>query len=87
MMISNFESRRKIVAKAPLRSGCFDPRSIVLHWLTVLLNIGQFTTIWLHEFIGHETTWGSEILDAHRTMGMLTWVVALARLIWRHRFA
>ena len=86
-MITNLETAEKIVAKAPLRSERFDPTSIMLHWLTVLLIIGQFTTIWLHEFVGHETTLGSAILDAHRTMGMLTWTVGLARLVWRRRFA
>lgn len=86
-MITNLETAEKIVAKAPLRSERFDPTSIMLHWLTVLLIIGQFTTIWLHEFVGHETTLGSAILDAHRTMGMLTWAVVLARIVWRRRFA
>jgi cytochrome b561 len=86
-MIANLETAEKIVAKALLRSGRFDPTSIALHWLTVLLITGQFTTIWLHEFVGHETTLGSEILDAHRTMGMLTWTVVLARIVWRRRFA
>jgi superoxide oxidase len=86
-MITNLKTAEKIVAKAPLRSERFDPTSIMLHWLTVLLIIGQFTTIWLHEFVGHETTLGSAILDAHRTMGMLTWAVVLARIVWRRRFA
>jgi superoxide oxidase len=86
-MTTNLETAEKIVAKAPLRSERFDPTSIMLHWLTVLLIVGQFTTIWLHEFVGHQTILGSEILDAHRTMGVLTWTIVLARLVWRHRFA
>jgi superoxide oxidase len=86
-MTENLETAEKFVVKAPLRSERFDPTSIMLHWLTVFLVVGQFTTIWLHEFVGHQTTLGSEILDAHRTMGVLTWTVVLARLIWRHRFA
>lgn len=86
-MTTNLETAEKIVAKAPLRSERFDPTSIMLHWLTVFLIVGQFTTIWLHEFVGHQTILGSEILDAHRTMGVLTWTIVLARLVWRHRFA
>jgi superoxide oxidase len=86
-MITNLETAEKIVAQAPLRSERFDPTSIMLHWLTVLFIVGQFTTIWLHEFVGHETALGSTILDAHRTMGVLTWAVVSARLIWRRRFA
>ena len=86
-MTPNFDAAEKIVATAPSRSERFDPTSMMLHWLTVLLIVGQFTTIWLHEFVGHETALGSAILDAHRTMGMLTWAVVLARLVWRRRFA
>src|ERR1700689_1380869 len=78
IMTTNLETAEKIVAKAPLRSERFDPTSIMLHWLTVLLIVGQFTTIWLHEFVGHQTILGSEILDAHRTMGLLTWTIVLA---------
>jgi cytochrome b561 len=81
------ESAERSLIKAPLQDKRFDPISIVLHWLTVLLIIGQFTTMWLHEAVGHGTTLGSEILDVHRSMGMLTWIVALARVVWRQRFA
>jgi superoxide oxidase len=86
-MIANLESAGGIVVKAPAKSGRFDPTSIVLHWLTVLLIIGQFTTVWLHEAAGHGTSLGLEILAIHRTLGMLTWTVGLARLVWRRRFA
>ena len=81
------ESAERSIITAPSQGKRFDPTSIVLHWLTVLLIVSQFTTVWLHEAVGHGTSMGSEILDVHRTMGMLTWTVALARVIWRHRFA
>jgi superoxide oxidase len=81
------ESAEGSLIKAPLIGKRFDRTSIVLHWLTVLLIIGQFTAVWLHEAVGHGTSLGSEILDAHRTMGMLTWTVALGRVVWRYRFA
>jgi superoxide oxidase len=86
-MITNLESAGGIIVKAPAKGGRFDPTSIVLHWLTVLLIIGQFTTVWLHEAVGHGTSLSLEILATHRTMGMLTWTVGLARLVWRRRFA
>src|SRR3984957_1697258 len=85
-MIKNFESADKHVGRVT-SSGRFDATSIVLHWLTVLLIIGQFTTAWLHEAVGHGTGLGLEILTTHQTMGALTWTVGLARLVWRRRFA
>jgi len=78
-MINTFESAEGLAVTAAARSGRFDPTSIVLHWLTVLLIIGQFTTAWLHEAVGHETIPALEILPTHRTMGVLTWTVGLAR--------
>lgn len=81
-MIKDLESADGLAVNAPAKSGRFDPTSIVLHWLTVLLIIGQFTTVWLHEAVGHGTSLGLEILATHRTMGMLTWTVGLARLVW-----
>jgi len=86
-MVTNLETAKTTVARAQSRGERFDSTSIVLHWLTVLLIISQFSTIWLHEFVGHETSLGSGILDVHRTMGVLTWVVTLARVAWRRRFA
>src|ERR1700761_4563032 len=86
-MIKDLESADGLAVKAAAESGRFDPTSIVLHWLTVLLFIGQFTTAWLHEAVGHGTTLALEILATHRTMGMLIWTVGLARLVWRCKFA
>jgi cytochrome b561 len=86
-MINTFESAEGLAVTAAARSGRFDPTSIVLHWLTVLLIIGQFATAWLHEAVGHGTIPALEILATHRTMGALTWTVGLARLGWRQRFA
>jgi cytochrome b561 len=83
----NLESAERNLIPAPLQDKRFDPVSVLLHWLTVLLIIGQFTTAWLHEAAGHGTSLGAEILDAHRTMGVMTWTVALARVVWRQRFA
>ena len=86
-MIKNLESSEGIAVKAAAKSDRFDPMSIVLHWLTVLLIIGQFTTAWLHEAVGHGTSLALAILATHRAMGVLTWTVGLARLAWRRSFA
>jgi superoxide oxidase len=84
-MIKKLESSEGLTVKAA--KSRFDPMSIVLHWLTVLLIIGQFTTAWLHEAVGHGTSLALAILATHRAMGVLTWTVGLARLAWRRSFA
>jgi superoxide oxidase len=86
-MINYFEPAEGLAVKAAVNSGCFDPTSIVLHWVTALLIIGQFTTGWLHGAVGHKTGLALEILATHRTLGVLTWTVGLARLVWRRRLA
>ena len=79
MFISN---RPKIEARA--KAGRFDQISIALHWLTVLLIVAQLTTAWI---AGHGSDHAPIVLTAHRSMGVLTWIVVAARLIWRHGFA
>src|ERR1700744_1750737 len=86
-MIKDLESADGLAVKAAAESGRFDPTSIVLHWLTALLFIGQFTTAWLHDAVGHETSLALEILATHRTTGMLIWTVGVARLCGRPKFA
>jgi len=87
-MIENLESARGMVVVRPsAKGGRFDPTSMALHWITVLLIVGQFTTVWLHEAVGHGTGLGLQLLAMHQTLGGLTWLVALARLVWRRRFA
>jgi superoxide oxidase len=65
----------------------FDGTSIMLHWLTVLLIVIQFASIWTREATGHHGNLGVALLSLHRTSGTLTWFVALARLAWRHSSA
>jgi superoxide oxidase len=86
-MINNFKSADRSIVKTTAKGARFDPTSIALHWLTVLLVVGQFTTVWLHEAVGHGTGLGLELLATHQTMGALTWTVGVARLVWRRRFA
>jgi superoxide oxidase len=65
----------------------FDRTSIALHWLTVLLIVIQFTTILARELIGHQSELASLLFLVHRSSGLLTWLVASARLIWRRYLA
>jgi superoxide oxidase len=86
-MTKNLGSVTGITIRPAAESGRFDRISISLHWLTVLLIVGQFTSAWLREAVGHESSHAVAILAAHRAMGMLTWIVGLLRLVWRHNFA
>lgn len=71
-------------AKPQPRAGHFDRISIAVHWLTVVLVATQFATAWLLNLGGSDA---SRILLVHRSIGILTWVVIVLRLIWRHAFA
>jgi cytochrome b561 len=73
--------------EATTENGRFDQISIALHWLTVLLIIVQFTSAWLREAVEHDTSLAAAILASHQTTGVLTWIVVLVRLVWRHKFA
>jgi len=74
-------------AKTTAAGGRFDRVSIALHWLTVLLVVVQFVSVWLRESVHHETSLAASLLETHRTAGILTWIVGVGRLVWRHRFA
>ena len=65
----------------------FDRTSIMLHWLTVLLIVIQFSSIWTHEAVGHDSALAIQLLSLHRAAGVLTWVVVVARIVWRRFFA
>jgi cytochrome b561 len=62
----------------------FDQVSIVLHWLTVLLIVAQLTTAWVVSQAGDVVP---VLLTTHRSMGVLTWILVVARLAWRRGFA
>jgi hypothetical protein len=76
-----------LVASVPAEGARFDQTSIALHWLRVLLIVAQFASAWLHEVIDHETSLAMVLLTMHRTPGLLTWIVVVARLVWRSYFA
>jgi len=65
-------------------AGRFDQISIAFHWLSVALVTEQITTAFL---LGRDLLNSALLLEMHRSMGALTWVVVATRLIWRHYFA
>ncbi len=71
-------------AKPQPKAGRFDRISIAAHWLTVVLVAAQFATAWLLSLSDSEV---SRLFFIHRSIGMLTWIVVVLRLIWRHAFA
>jgi superoxide oxidase len=86
-MTKNLDFAAGTAKRAAAVSGRFDQISIVLHWLTVLLMIGQFSSAWLRETVGRESSLAVAILATHRTMGLLAWIVGSVRLVWRHNCA
>ena len=86
-MTENLEPARKAVAETPADDGRFDQISIALHWLTVLLIVIQFASVWLLEAVDQESSLVATLLSMHRTAGVTTWIIAVMRLVWRHNFA
>jgi superoxide oxidase len=73
--------------EATVESERFDQISITLHWLTALLIIVMFATAWSREAVDHDTRLASALMTAHRTTGVVTWIVGWVRLVWRYNFA
>jgi cytochrome b561 len=65
-------------------AGRFDHVSIGLHWITAGLVAGQLATAWRVGQGGHAAM---AALTAHRSLGLLIWLVVLGRLVWRRYFA
>jgi len=86
-MTKNSESAEVAVIAIPRGDDRFDPTSILLHWLTALLIVVQFLSIWAHEAVGHQSNLAVALLSLHRSTGVLTWIVVVARLFWRRYFA
>jgi superoxide oxidase len=83
-MNENVISSNWLDANPRAKARRFDQMSIALHWLTVILIVAQLTTAWVMSQGGDDTP---ALLTAHRSIGVLTWIVVAARLIWRRGFA
>jgi superoxide oxidase len=63
----------------------FDGVTIGLHWATVALIVGMFASAWL--LIAGDREHAAMLLIVHRSLGVATFAVAIARLCWRLGFA
>lgn len=86
-MTRNLESATDAVAKIANNDDRFDRISILLHWLTVVLIVVQFSTVWLLETVDEHGWLAAAIFDTHRNSGVLVWIVGVCRLVWRYNFA
>ena len=66
------------------KGGRFDQVSMAFHWLTVLLIVFQFGSAWWMAQGGPNTP---QLLIFHRSMGTLTLLTVVGRLVWRHACA
>ena len=86
-MAKNLESADATAGPNVRGDGRFDHVSIAAHWLTVLLIVIQFASVWTLDAAGDKSALGAALLSLHMTCGVLTWFVVVARLVWRHYFA
>jgi cytochrome b561 len=56
--------------------------TIALHWTTVLLLLTQFTLAILHDQVNNAEV-RRDLLTAHRSLGVVIWLLALGRMAWR----
>ena len=72
--------------EAPInaRRPSFDGLTIGLHWGTVLLVLALFTSAWLHALAeARQSDFTPVLLQIHRSVGVIIWVVTALRLAWR----
>jgi superoxide oxidase len=86
-MTRHSESSTEDIINAAGTDGRFDQASMIFHWLTVLLIVVQFLSIWAHEAFHHQGNLAADLLSLHRSSGVLVWFVTVMRLVWRHNFA
>jgi cytochrome b561 len=62
----------------------FDALTMALHWATVLLVLGQFTTAWLHGLAEvRQSDFTPILILMHRSLGTTVWILSVSRLAWR----
>lgn len=85
-MTRSLESTKTSTIEIVRSDDRFDQTSMVFHWLTVLLIVIQFASIWAHVAVGHHSSLAAPLLSLHRSAGVLIWFVTVMRLFWRHVF-
>ena len=81
-MTRNSESKEVAVIALPREDDRFDQISIFLHWLTALLIVVQFVSIWAREAVDHQSDLAAALLTLHRSMGLSTWIVVVVVGWW-----
>jgi superoxide oxidase len=66
----------------PSTRGRHQSLTIALHWLTALLVFTQIALGILHDQVG-DSEIRREFLTAHRSLGVVIWLLMLGRLAWR----
>lgn len=64
----------------------FDGVSMTFHWLTAALVVAQLIGGWSMSLVQDDQT-AQQLLAWHRSLGVVTWLVVAARLVWRSRWA
>ncbi|MDB5691116.1 MAG: cytochrome [Alphaproteobacteria bacterium] len=60
----------------------FDGVTIAVHWVTLLLVLFLFASAWARD-LAEDGARAETLLAAHRSIGLLLWMLTLARLAWR----
>jgi superoxide oxidase len=61
----------------------FDGLTRGLHWATAIFVLVLFVTAWLHELNEENGVFGPLLLQIHRSVGVMVWMVTALRLAWR----
>lgn len=60
----------------------FDTVTITLHWLTLLGVLAMLGTGLLHDRM-EDLPWATALLWAHRSLGVILWLITVLRISWR----
>ena len=75
----NLDTSRALVASRPHR---FDPISIAVHWASAALIAALFASAWSMA-LATDRVQAERLLTLHRSLGVISWAVAIGRLCWR----
>jgi cytochrome b561 len=70
---------------ASLKGQRFDDVAIGLHWVTLALLMAQFSIAWLLSIT--QGGRAAALLEFHRSLGLVIWLVTACRFTWRKLFA
>jgi cytochrome b561 len=70
------------VPRAGSGRGRHQTLTIVLHWVTALLVFAQIALAALHDQVS-DAEMRRDVLAAHRSLGVVIWLLVMARLAWR----